>query len=781
MARYEEGTGRTARVDLRRLLPLAGATLLLVAGAFCAWQTWLIADEGSAAERTHAAQRETVKALGSLISAKRGALHKALATGDLNGSIDDHVATAARLRAALPDVRVVEVYSGGLDEVVRANYREFGYAKAAQLMAALGNTGLPLASTSLQAGERRLSIVEPVTSEGMVRAWVWLEYPFDDIARRFASVSPGGGRLELRQGDGTDSLRLLDNGSNSADLEDEGHRVEGTALFVFAAMPKAFIVIPHSEALGALLTLVGLAGGALLLWGMRRRPVAVPEVEPEADVMVADVVRKPRLPPVPSGEPSVAAPAPALVPAPPPAAALDPAIFRAYDIRGVAGKTLTHDVARRIGQAIGARMLDRDLREIVVGRDGRLSGPELAGALMDGLRAAGVDVIDVGMVPTPVVYFAAYHFGTGCAVSVTGSHNPADHNGFKIVIGGETLAEDAIADLHRRIAEGDLPSDGLGTWREQDAVGAYISRIAGDVSAERRLKVVVDAGNGVAGAVAPRVLEDIGCEVIPLYCDVDGNFPNHHPDPSDPHNLADLIAAVHTIGADLGIAFDGDGDRLGVVTQAGEIIWPDRLLMLFAQDVLARNPGATILYDVKCTGHLRTVIQQAAGVPLMWRTGHSLMKAKMRETGAALAGEMSGHFFFADNNRWYGFDDGIYAAARLMEIVAGDIEERTVTELFESLPKSVSTPELRLPMEEGAQFRFMDAFRASATFDDARVVTIDGVRVDWPDGFGLVRASNTSPALIFRFDADTAKTLERIKQSFRQRLLAVDKGLALPF
>jgi phosphomannomutase/phosphoglucomutase len=269
--------------------------------------------------------------------------------------------------------------------------------------------------------------------------------------------------------------------------------------------------------------------------------------------------------------------------------------------------------------------------------------------------------------------------------------------------------------------------------------------------------------------------------VIPLFCDVDGHFPNHHPDPSDPHNLADLIAAVHTIGADLGVAFDGDGDRLGVVTQAGEIIWPDRLLMLFAQDVLTRNPGATILYDVKCTGHLRTVIQQAAGVPLMWRTGHSLMKGKMRETGAALAGEMSGHFFFADNNRWYGFDDGIYAAARLLEIVAGDLEERTVTELFDSLPKSVSTPELRLPMEEGAQFRFMDAFRASATFDDARVVTIDGVRVDWPDGFGLVRASNTSPALIFRFDADSAKSLERIKQAFRQRLLAVDKGLVLPF
>ncbi|HXP00232.1 MAG TPA: phosphomannomutase/phosphoglucomutase, partial [Luteibacter sp.] len=585
----------------------------------------------------------------------------------------------------------------------------------------------------------------------------------------------GAGRLELRQGGGRDSLSLLSHGSRSAELEVEGQHVAGTSFYVFAAMPRAFIVIPHSEALAVLLTLVGLGGGAFLLWASRRRPALVPDAQPEPDILIADVAPKPRLPPAPSAT-AAATRAPAIAPR-----EIDPSIFRAYDIRGVAGSALTADVAHRIGQAIGALMIERDLREIVVGRDGRLSGPELMGALSDGLRAAGIDVIDLGMVPTPLVYFAAYHFGTGCGVSVTGSHNPPDHNGFKIVVAGETLAEASIADLHRRIVEGRLPSDGGGTWREQPIVDAYVSRIAGDVAAERRLKVVVDAGNGVAGAVAPRVLEDIGCEVIPLHCEVDGRFPNHHPDPSDPRNLADLIAAVHTVGADLGVAFDGDGDRLGVVTQTGEIIYPDRLLMLFAQDVLARNPGATVIYDVKCTGHLRPVIQEAAGVPLMWRTGHSLIKAKMRETGAALAGEMSGHFFFADNNRWYGFDDGIYAAARLLEIVAGDIEERSVAELFDSLPKSVSTPELKLPMTEGAHFRFMDAFRASATFDDARVTTIDGIRVDWPDGWGLVRASNTSPALIFRFDADSTKALERIKQAFRQRLLAVDREMPLPF
>ena len=782
MARNEGGPGRGIRIDVRGLLPLIVATLLIAGGAFCAWQAWLIADEGDAVERTHAAQRSAVQELGKDYAARRNQLTRALADPSVAPIIDDHAAAAARLRALLPTASGVEVYSAGLDEVVRANYREFGYAKAAQLMAALGSPDAPLASSAVRGAERHLSVVEPVSAGGTPSAWVWLEYPFDDIRQKFAAAAPGSGRLELRQGTGGDSLLLESVGSSSGELPIEGQQIPGTSLYVFAVAPKAFIVIPHSEVLAGLLALVGLAGGAFLLWN-RRRPVAVVDEPVPDDVLVADVERKPRLPPAAS--PGLghddAPPVSRAAVAKAADIALDPAIFRAYDIRGIVGRQLNGDIAHRIGQAIGGLMTERGLREIVVGRDGRLSGPELAGALCDGLRAAGIDVIDLGAVPTPLAYFAAFHFGTGCAVSVTGSHNPPDHNGFKIVVGGETLADEAIADLHRRIAEGRLPQDGVGTWREQSIVDAYVSRIAGDVSAERRLKVVVDAGNGVAGAVAPRVLEEIGCDVVPLYCDVDGHFPNHHPDPSDPRNLGDLIAAVHTIGADLGIAFDGDGDRLGVVTAAGEIIYPDRLLMLFAQDVLSRNPGATVIFDVKCTAHLRRVVQDAAGVPLMWRTGHSLIKAKMRETGAALAGEMSGHFFFADNNRWYGFDDGIYAAARLMEIVAGDIEERSATELFDTLPKSVSTPELRVPMEEGASFRFMEAFRTSATFDDARVTTLDGIRVDWPDGWGLVRASNTAPALMFRFDADNAKALERVKQTFRQRLLAVDRTLSLPF
>lgn len=777
MGRNEGGAKRGLRIDMRRVLPLIGATLLIVVGAFCAWQAWLIADETDAAERTRSAQRQAVHDLGEAYAARHNQLMRALADPAVAAGIDDHVAAAARLRTLLPTTSDIEIYSGGLDEVVRANYREFGYAKAAQLMAALGEAGAPLASSSMHGGERRLTVAEPVNTNGSVRAWVWLEYPFDDIHQKFMASAPSSGRLELRQGSGTDSLMLVAVGSLAGEVAPQGQQVPGTSLYVFAAMPKAFIVIPHSEILAVLLALIGIGGGVFLLWA-RQRPQPVAETEPE-EVLVVDVERKPRLPPAPG---LADAKAPAAKPlARAAAVALDPAIFRAYDIRGIVGTQLTADIARRIGQAIGGLMTERGLREIVVGRDGRLSSPELAGALSDGLRAAGIDVIDLGAVPTPVAYFAAFHFGTGCAVSVTGSHNPPDHNGFKIVVGGETLAEGAIADLHRRIVEGRLEEDGLGTWREQPIVDAYVAKIASDVSAERRLKVVVDAGNGVAGAVAPRVLEEIGCEVVPLYCDVDGSFPNHHPDPSDPRNLGDLIAAVHTIGADIGIAFDGDGDRMGVVTASGEIIYADRLLMLFAQDVLARNPGATVIFDVKCTGHLRRVIQESAGVPLMWRTGHSLIKAKMRDTGASLAGEMSGHFFFADNNRWYGFDDGIYAAARLLEIVAGDLEERSVAALFDTLPTSVSTPELRLPMEEGSPFRFIEAFRASATFDDARITTLDGIRVDWPDGWGLVRASNTSPALVFRFDADTAKALERVMQAFRQRLLAVDPTLVLPF
>ncbi|MEP6908708.1 MAG: phosphomannomutase/phosphoglucomutase, partial [Pseudoxanthomonas sp.] len=448
---------------------------------------------------------------------------------------------------------------------------------------------------------------------------------------------------------------------------------------------------------------------------------------------------------------------------------VDPGIFRAYDIRGVVGTNLSVEVAERIGQAIGSVLEEQGLTDIVVGRDGRLSGPELSAGLIEGLRKAGRNVIDIGMAPTPVAYFAGYHFRTGSSVAVTGSHNPPDYNGFKVVVGGQTLSGDAITDLYTRIAENRLhQTEEPGTLQQRDVADDYIERIAGDVQLDRPLKVVVDAGNGVAGEIGPRLLEAIGAEVIPLYCDIDGTFPNHHPDPSEPHNLEDLIQTVKRFDADLGLAFDGDGDRLGVVTREGEIIFPDRLLMLFAADVLERNPGALVIYDVKCTSKLQGWILRHGGTPLMWQTGHSLIKAKMRETGAELAGEMSGHFFFQE--RWYGFDDGLYSAARLLEILAARAE--TPSEVLNALPNALSTPEIKLPVQGNAH-ELVARFVAAAQFEGARLTTIDGLRVDWEDGWGLLRASNTTPILVLRFEADNKEALERIKNDFRVLLAKV--------
>jgi phosphomannomutase len=379
-----------------------------------------------------------------------------------------------------------------------------------------------------------------------------------------------------------------------------------------------------------------------------------------------------------------------------------------------------------------------------------------------------MDVIDLGAVPTPLVYFGCYHLNTGSGVSVTGSHNPPDYNGFKIVLGGETLSEDSIQALYARIAENRFV-DGSGGLQSMDITNDYLQRIANDIQVERRLKVVVDCGNGIPGAIAPKVLEAIGCEVEPLYCDVDGTFPNHHPDPSDLHNLQDLILSVKQLNADIGLAFDGDGDRLGVVTRDGDIIFPDRQLMLFATDVLKRNAGATIIYDVKCTQRLAPAIDAAGGKPLMWKTGHSLIKAKMKEVGAPLAGEMSGHIFFGE--RWYGFDDATYTAARLLEILSFASDGSAV---LNALPDSFSTPELNVACAEGEPQKVVAELLEKATFPGAEsVVTIDGVRADYRDGFGLIRASNTTPVLVLRFEGHTPEALKRIESAFMDALRLV--------
>ncbi|MBK8918840.1 MAG: phosphomannomutase/phosphoglucomutase [Betaproteobacteria bacterium] len=457
-------------------------------------------------------------------------------------------------------------------------------------------------------------------------------------------------------------------------------------------------------------------------------------------------------------------------------ASLPAEIFKAYDIRGIVGKSLTADVVRRIGHALGSLAAEKGQTAIAVGRDGRLSGPELAGALMDGICAAGIDAIDVGCVPTPVTYFAAYELGCNSCVSVTGSHNPPDYNGLKMVVGGETLALDAIQDLKRRSEEGRLRT-GQGQKRSADVKAAYIERIVGDVKLARPLKIVMDCGNGVAGAIAPELFQRLGCDIVPLFCEVDGNFPNHHPDPSKPENLEDVIHALKTTDAEIGIAFDGDGDRLGVVTKDGEIIYPDRQLMLFAADVLSRVPGGQIIYDVKCTRLLAPWIRQHGGTPLMWNTGHALVKKKLKETGAPLAGEMSGHTFFKE--RWYGFDDGLYTGARLLEILARAADGNPV---LKGLPNSPSTPELNIKMAEGEPFALIDKLKAAGRFDGAtEIITIDGVRVEYPDGFGLARPSNTTPVVVLRFEADTPAALERIQAGFRLAISAVWPGVQLPF
>ena len=457
-----------------------------------------------------------------------------------------------------------------------------------------------------------------------------------------------------------------------------------------------------------------------------------------------------------------------------------PEIFKAYDIRGIVGKSLTAAAVGAIGQALGSEAAARGQQRIAVGRDGRLSGPELAAALSRGINAAGIDVLDIGRVPTPLAYFAAHELGCHSAISVTGSHNPPDYNGIKMVLAGETLYGAQIQALRTRIVEGNLiHAKNPGKVLQADVREAYLQTIVADVKLSRPMKIVIDCGNGVAGELAPELFRRMGCEVLPLFCEIDGSFPNHHPDPSKPENLQDLIRTLKESDAELGLAFDGDGDRLGVVTKDGEIIYPDRQLMLFAADVLTRNPGAQIIYDVKCSRNLALSIRHQGGVPLMWATGHALIKAKLRQTGAPLAGEMSGHMFFKE--RWYGFDDGLYAAARLLEIVSRWSDANWP---LKHLPNSLSTPELNIKMKEGEPHVLIATLRKEAArlFPGAtELITIDGVRAEFADGFGLARASNTTPVVVLRFEADSPAALARIQSEFKRALSAAWPGLAVEF
>ena len=451
-----------------------------------------------------------------------------------------------------------------------------------------------------------------------------------------------------------------------------------------------------------------------------------------------------------------------------------PAIFKAYDIRGVVPDSLNEAVARSLGRAFGMAARAQGERAVAVGRDGRLSGPALVAALTQGLVEVGIEVIDVGAVTTPMLYFAA---STLCSsgIQVTGSHNPRDYNGFKMVLAGRAIHGEEIQALRRAIEQQAWEARAGGSVRQADVFPAYLERITGDVKLARPMKIVVDSGNGIAGASAPQVFRALGCEVIELFSEVDGNFPNHHPDPSKPENLRDVIRTLGETGAELGLAFDGDGDRLGIVTREGNNIFPDRQMMLFARDVLSRVPGAPIVFDVKCTQRLAPAIVEAGGEPVMYRTGHSLIKARMRELGSPLGGEMSGHIFFQE--RWYGFDDGTYAGCRLLEILSRHADASSV---LDALPSSHSTPELNVPCEEGEPHRLTAELQALApeVFSaPARISTIDGLRVDWPDGFGLIRASNTTPVLVLRFEGQTPEALARIEGEMRALLERVKPGV----
>lgn len=769
---------------LRPLLMVLATLLVLVAGWF-AWSAWQQHLDGERRSGLTTARDEAVAGMTAALGRQQHemaervastAVRQAAAAGDL-------AAAGALLGEDWPGAVDGVLMPAALDDAYAA-LPDGGYGRLGAMEAALA-ADAPVAWVVRAGDAERLAIAAPVRGEqGRLLAVGLIHLPLQAVTAPLADAAiPDGTYLALRQG----GHSVLERGDTrlSGSAEALGARVPGSGLRVAAAVPYVapapFELTAPGAALGALV-LLGLAVLALLgprLVARRGRGAHTAGTDEAADSpTLAEAAAQPE-----DDEIDTATNTPASTAATPaiagvPDVEVDPGIFRAYDIRGIVGRTLSPQVATLIGQAIGTVMYEKGLADIVVGRDGRLSGPDLTAALVAGLRLAGRNVVDIGMAPTPLVYFGAFHLRAGSCVSVTGSHNPPDYNGFKIVVGSETLYGDAITDLYDRIAGGQLhqaPQEG--TLEQRDIEDDYVQRVATDVQLERPLKVVVDAGNGVAGGLGPKVLEAIGAEVVPLYCEIDGTFPNHHPDPSEPHNLADLIQMVGRLEADLGVAFDGDGDRLGVVTREGENIFPDRLLMLFAADVLERNPGAQIIFDVKCTGRLPDHILRHGGSPLMWKTGHSLIKAKMRETGAELAGEMSGHFFFQE--RWYGFDDGIYAAARLLEVLAAHPD--SPGEVLRALPDGVSTPEIKVPAPAEDPHGFVARFVAAADFSGARLSTIDGLRVDWPDGWGLVRASNTTPVLVLRFDADDQATLGRIQDEFRQRLLALDPALSLPF
>ena len=771
------------RLSAAQLKPLL--TVAIVAGSvlavWFAWNAWELQRDSARRATVTQSRDEAVQAAQLALGNEHRRFVEQLASAGVQQALaaGDLAAAGTALTDGWPSAKVGAVLPPDLHTAYaaldQAGNKAGGYGRLAALEAALV-ADRPVAWLVRDGATTSLVLAAPARHAGSLVGVASVQMPLQRITTGLEGANvPDDTYLALRQG----SASVVERGNPAlADAAEAlAAPIAGSDLRVAAAVPDMAGGPLGLGALGCAIAAVLSALLALLAWRgpilLRRRGRQGDGADGTPEQTLAQAMGEAAPQPAP---PTVIDPRPVAADAA--LVGLDRGIFRAYDIRGIVGQTLDAGVAEQIGHAVGSLMHQQGLRDIVVGRDGRLSGPMLIEGLIAGLRKAGRNVIDIGLAPTPLVYFGAFHLRAGSCVSVTGSHNPPDYNGFKIVVGGETLSGDAVTDLYARIAEDRLfTADGLGTLDQRDIGEDYLQRVASDVQLDRPLKVVVDAGNGVAGDLGPRVLAAIGAEVTPLYCEIDGTFPNHHPDPSEVHNLVDLIKMVERLDADLGIAFDGDGDRLGVVTRDGQNIFPDRLLMLFAADVLERNPGALVIYDVKCTGRLPGYILRHGGSPLMWKTGHSLIKAKMRETDAELAGEMSGHFFFKE--RWYGFDDGIYAAARLLEILAA--QPGTATETLNALPDGVSTAEIKVDAPDGDPHSFVERFRNAARFDGGRLSTIDGLRVDFDDGWGLVRASNTTPVLVMRFDADSREALARIQGEFRAQLLALKPDLKLPF
>lgn len=697
----------------------------------------------------------------------------------------------------LPDLVGIKLFETDLDKLRAADLGEYGYAVLDMLMVA-ASVGVAPAQIHGKGEDAYLAMTVRIGDEASPAGYLMVMVKPDAILSAFSASLPDEGVFALDQFNGRvrpTELRSL------AEPPTQSERVFWVRIpdsLLRVGVIQAIRASNSAGLLSALMLVVGLilvSLGAMLKFRPYQPPPEVEE-EPEQTDAESDAefsessenmtesAAEPTSGQANDGFGTIDLPdlgfslEKAVVPRTKvlPPVELQESIFRAYDIRGIVGDTLDADIARRIGQVVGSLTLEQDAAPVIVARDGRESGRSLVEGLIEGIASTGCDVVDIGAVPTGVLYFSAYELGKGTGVMVTGSHNPPDYNGFKVLVGGITQAGEQITDMYQRIKSGNLRV-GKGKVNQENMLDRFREKIAGDIQLQRPLKVVADCGNGIGAVCAADVLRDIGAEVVPLFDEVDGTFPNHHPDPSDPANLEDLIESVKVMGADLGVAFDGDADRLGVVTPSGEIIYSDRLMMLFARDVLSRMPGSTIIYDVKCTGHLHHAIEQAGGHGMMYKTGHSLIKNKMKEVDAPLAGEMSGHFFFKE--RWYGFDCGIYSAARLLEILAAD--ERTPEEVLSSLPNSVSTPELKVEMEEGENHAFVAKMQEHARFSDSKITTIDGVRADFADGWGLVRASNTTPILVLRFDADTEKSLLRIQNVFKQQMLAIDDQLKLPF